>query len=131
MEDLVEHHLLEIILWPMPDGTFKEIRNSVERLEELGIYKEWKLTMLMPRGVHTSLHQKGVPSTEYEIELNRAARIRNWQDKDYAKRMSEAHKGKHPSEATLKKMSDSHKGKTYGPKGKHRVYREDGSFYYA
>ena len=37
------HHLLEIILWPNGDDTFKTILNSRERLQQLGIYDDYKL----------------------------------------------------------------------------------------
>ena len=40
---LHRHHLLEIILWPNNDGTFTKIINSKKRLEELGIYDDYKL----------------------------------------------------------------------------------------
>ena len=53
------HHLLEIILWPNEDGTFREIRNSVARLKELGIYNDWKLCIEIPHGEHTRLHKTG------------------------------------------------------------------------
>ena len=53
------HHLLEIILWPNEDGTFREIRNSRARLKELGIYDDWKMCIKIPHGEHISLHQKG------------------------------------------------------------------------
>ena len=54
------HHLLEIILWPNEDGTFREIRNSRARLKELGIYDDWKMCIKIPHGEHISLHQKGI-----------------------------------------------------------------------
>lgn len=56
--DIVRHHLLEIILWPNEDGTFTEIRNSAKRLTELGIYKDYKLTIVMNRSEHSSMHMK-------------------------------------------------------------------------
>lgn len=53
------HHLLEIILWPNGDGTFREIRNSKSRLKELGVYNEWKMCIEIPHGEHTRLHKTG------------------------------------------------------------------------
>lgn len=38
--------------------------------------------------------------------------------------------GKHPSEESRKKMSESHKGQISHTVGKHRVYREDGTYFY-
>lgn len=56
---LDRHHLLEIILWPNPDGTFREIRNSKNRLKELGIYDDYKLCIEIPSDEHARLHHKG------------------------------------------------------------------------
>lgn len=50
------HHLLEIILWPNGDGTFRKIINSAKRLKELGIYYDWKLTITVPASEHAYLH---------------------------------------------------------------------------
>lgn len=55
-EIIDRHHLLEIILWPNDDGTFTEIRNSAERLQELGIYDDYKLTIPLTHSEHTRLH---------------------------------------------------------------------------
>jgi hypothetical protein len=44
-------------------------------------------------------------------------------------KISESNKNKQRSEETKKKLSESHKGKKCPTKGKHRVYRDDGTFY--
>jgi len=64
---------------------------------------------------------------------------------EHKQKISEALKGKHHSEETKRKISDAvknisqevrqkmseaHKGKTSPTKGKHRVYREDGTYYF-
>lgn len=57
---IIRHHLLEIILWPNDDGTFTEIRNSVDRLKELDIYKDFKCTIEMTCSEHAKLHGLGL-----------------------------------------------------------------------
>lgn len=59
MSRIVEHHLLEILLFPCKDGTMKEIRNSVARLKELNAYEKHKMTISMTRAEHASLHHTG------------------------------------------------------------------------
>lgn len=59
--NIVRHHLLEIILWPNEDGTFRKILNSADRLKELGIYNQYNLCIQMTRAEHASLHCKGNP----------------------------------------------------------------------
>lgn len=54
---IVRHHLLELILWPNKDGTFKEIKHTANDLRKLGIYDDFKLTIEMTRGEHCSLHK--------------------------------------------------------------------------
>ena len=61
------HHLLECILWPNGDGTFRKIVNLPDRLQKLGIYYDYKLTIPIERGVHTSMHINFKKGTEYEI----------------------------------------------------------------
>lgn len=52
----IRHHLLEIILWPNEDGSFKTILNSPARLRELGIYDDFKMTIKMTNVEHNHLH---------------------------------------------------------------------------
>lgn len=52
----VEHHLLEIILWPNTDGTFITITNTQARLKKLGCYKEGIMTITITNSEHTTLH---------------------------------------------------------------------------
>lgn len=53
----VRHHLLEIILWPNCDGTFKTIINEAKDLISMGIYNN-KMTFEMTNSDHTTLHNK-------------------------------------------------------------------------
>ena len=46
------------------------------------------------------------------------------------KKIAEAHLGMRPTDETRKKLSESHKGKPGNIKGRHRVYRLDGTYYY-
>lgn len=78
------HHLLQIILWPNEDGTFRTILNSKERLKELGIYDEFKLTITIPRSQHIAMHNKYEPrkplTEEHKAKLREksiAAKLRN------------------------------------------------------
>lgn len=86
-EIIDRHHLLEIILWPNKDGTFRTILNSAERLKELGIYADYKMTIPLTRSEHCRLHMKD--------------RIVNNETRN---KMSKSKKGK-----TLKPFSDEHK----------------------
>ena len=58
-DTLVRHHLLEIILWPNKDGSFTEIRNTVEDLQSLGIYDDYKLVINISVSEHAKLHLLG------------------------------------------------------------------------
>lgn len=60
------HHLLECILWPNGDGTFRKIINRAKRLQELGIYDDYKLTIPLDKSTHTTLHREFEKGTEYE-----------------------------------------------------------------
>ena len=58
MRNVCRHHLLEIILWPNEDGTFREILNTASTLKQLGIYTD-KLTIAVSRADHARLHASG------------------------------------------------------------------------
>lgn len=60
------HHLLECILWPNGDGTYRKIVNRAKRLEELGVYDDWKLTIPIDYSLHQSMHREFEKGTEYE-----------------------------------------------------------------
>ena len=60
------HHLLECILWPNGDGTFRKIVNLPGRLRKLGIYDDYKLTIPIERGIHISMHRRFKKCTEYD-----------------------------------------------------------------
>ena len=77
------HHLLEIILWPNSDGTFRKIINTGKRLRELGIYYDWKLTITIPADKHSRMHSHN-RSDEYWSKVSQS--------------MSAARKGKKLSE---------------------------------
>lgn len=61
------HHLLECILWPNCDGTFRKIINRAERLKELGIYDDYKLTIQIDHSAHQTMHRDFEKGTEYEM----------------------------------------------------------------
>lgn len=65
------HHLLEIILWPNGDGTFRKILNSAKHLKELGIYDDYKLTITIPADEHSSLHARN-KSEEHRAKISAA-----------------------------------------------------------
>lgn len=92
---IVRHHLLEIILWPNSDGTFRTIHNSAARLQELGIYNDFKMTIRMTHSEHSKLHNnnrsnewksriktgcKGRKISEETKEKLRLANIKRLQD---------------------------------------------------
>lgn len=118
---LVRHHLLEIILWPNTDGTFRIIRNSAKRLQELGIYDEYKLTLQMTRAEHASLHHKGLQhSIEHCRNISAAKQGKSHKHHSYetCRKISEGLKGannpfygKHHSDETRRKISESLKNK--------------------
>lgn len=62
-----QHHLLECILWPNGDGSFRKIINRAKRLEELCIYDDYKLTIPIERRAHQSMHRDFEKGTEYEM----------------------------------------------------------------
>ena len=63
-----QHHLLECILWPNGDGTFRKIINTWKRLDELGIYKDYKLTIPLESSIHKTMHNEFKRGTEYSNE---------------------------------------------------------------
>lgn len=96
---MARHHLLEIILWPNGDGTYRTIFNSRERLIELGIYYDYKLIIHLSAAEHRRLH--GTYSTE-----------------ETKRKMSEAKKGKKRrpfSEETKRKMREAALRRSYQP----------------
>lgn len=106
---IVQHHLLEIILWPNEDDTFTVIRNSVARLKELGIYADYKLTIPLTRAEHCKLHNAAAgraKSEEHRRKLSEAAR-RQFADPGQRKKMSESLKGRQKSADTRKKMREA------------------------
>lgn len=62
------HHLLECILWPNGDGTFRKIINTQKRLESLGIYDDYKMTISIDRSIHQIMHAEFKKGTEYSRE---------------------------------------------------------------
>lgn len=62
------HHLLECILWPNGDGSFRKIINTQKRLEKLGIYDDYKLTIPIERSIHQTMHNEFKRGTEYSRE---------------------------------------------------------------
>lgn len=60
------HHLLECILWPNGDGTLRKIVNRAERLDVLGVYDDYKLTIPIDHSLHQTMHRQFEKGTEYE-----------------------------------------------------------------
>lgn len=108
------HHLLEIILWPNNDGTFRTIHNSATRLKELGIYDDFKMTIPLTRSEHSKLHHIGKKLSE-ETRKKMCEMMKGRQiTEEHRKKLSESKKGKKRkpfSEETKKKMSESAKGR--------------------
>lgn len=65
------HHLLECILWPNGDGTFRKIINTENRLKKLRIYRDYKLTIPIDSQVHISMHRQFEKGTEHELSGNK------------------------------------------------------------
>ena len=107
------HHLLEIILWPNGDGTFREIRNSRARLKELGIYNDWKMCIEIPCDEHARLHNRGDRNNMFNKSLV-------WSDESKNK-LSESIRGsKHPLYGKTKELSSNWKGNDASYKTKKR-----------
>lgn len=108
------HHLLEIILWPNADGTYRTILNSRQRLKELGIYNDFKLCIRISAREHSSMHRLA------EISVGRkptppSAKGKHWTlSAETKQKMSASQKGRIHSEEARRKMSESQKGR---PKG--------------
>ena len=97
---IVQHHLLEIILWPNDDGTFTKIINSAQRLKELGIYDDKKMTIAITNSEHISLHN-----------YNRS--------EETIKKLSEALKRYKVKDSTKEKLSKAFSG------NKNPMYKKD------
>lgn len=118
------HHLLEIILWPNGDGTFKTILNSPERLQQLGIYNDYKLTIPLSRAEHNRLHKKGKHhSDETKRKMSKAQKVLCFSD-EHRQKLSEVHKGKVFSVEHRAKLSAAFKGKHWKLVDGKRVWYE-------
>ena len=129
------HHLLEIILWPNGDGTFRKIINTEERLRELGIYDDWKLTITIPADEHSRMHSHNRPDGYWDkvsksmSEAKKLNPTRYWKNKnlseDHRKKISDSLKGNTPWNKGLKTgivTSDETKAKLSASlKGRHKV----------
>ena len=113
------HHLLEIILWPNSDGTFRKIINSAKRLRELGIYADWKLTINIPADEHIRMHARN-RAEAHRAKIS-AALIGNKLSADTKAKISAALKGKKHSEEAKSKISAAQIGNNNakGNKGLH------------
>lgn len=96
----VRHHLLEIILWPNEDGTFTKIINSAQRLKELGIYDDWKMTIVLTNGEHVRLHNR-------------------YRSEETNRKLSESHKRYKVKDSTKEKLSKAFSG------NKNPMYNKD------
>lgn len=73
---IVNHHLLEIILWPNGDGTFKEIRNSASRLKELNCYEPNKMVIKLNISEHCKLHKPSLGTKRTYIQRKQMSNAR-------------------------------------------------------
>lgn len=105
---MVRHHLLEIILWPNGDGTFRKIINSATRLQELDIYKDYKLTIKLSRSDHSKLHATEGNTLGFTWKGKKRGKF----SEEHKRKLSESHKGprKPLSEETKAKISAKLKG---------------------
>lgn len=107
---IIRHHLLEIILWPNDDGTFRTILNSADRLKELGIYNDHRLTITMTQSEHSTLHGTNrSEATRKKLSASMKSAMIGERNPMY---------GQTRSEETRKKISKSLKGRTPSNKGK-------------
>lgn len=113
MSNIIRHHLLEIILWPMKNGSIVEIRNSRKYLKELGICNE-RMTIEMTRAEHASLHHKGQPKTEEHKSKISESNKGNKLSEEHKCKISITLTGHKQSTETKLKRSNSLKGKKYG-----------------
>lgn len=103
------HHLLEIILWPNDDGTFKLITNSEKRLKDLGVYKDYKLTIRLEHNIHRILHDM-YPSDERLIAY-----------KMNVAKMQQSNIGRVASIETRKKLSIAKTGMKFTDEHRHNL----------
>ena len=89
------HHLIECILWPNGDGTLRKIVNTGKRLDELGVYKDYKLTIPIEHRIHMIMHAEFRKGTEYELSGERNGM--------YGKHLSDSHKNAISESCTGKK----------------------------
>lgn len=102
------HHLLEIILWPNDDGTFRRIINSEKRLRELGIYDDFKLTIKLTKSEHTTLHNMNM--SDARIMKLREANL-GAKNPMYGKHLSAEARQSISRKLKGRKFSDEHRAK--------------------
>lgn len=115
---LDRHHLLEIILWPEENGTFRTIINSRNRLKELHIYSDFKLTIKTEHGMHTALHAKyrtGIKLTDEAKAKMSAAKLCKPKSAETKAKMSAAKLGKPRTAETKAKISEKMRGRKRPP----------------
>lgn len=98
------HHLLECILWPNGDGTFRKIVNPYKRLKKLGIYDDWKLVIPIEHGAHSTMHRQFKSGTEYGQEGDKNPMYGRTGEK-------------HPMFGNTREKAPSWKGDKAGPMG--------------
>ena len=121
------HHLLEIIIWPNGDGTFRTIFNSRDRLKELGIYDDFKMTIHLTKSEHTRLHNKtrtGNRNPMYGMTGNRNPMYGKTFSAESKRKLSEAAKRQWASyEARHKRTGNRNPmyGKTFSDESKRKI----------
>lgn len=104
------HHLLEIVLWPNHDGTYTKIVNSAKRLQQLGIYDDYKMCIELEHGEHTALHNRNLNSERRDKIRMRAISNNPTKNKEVANKISKALTGKARDADFRKKISNATKG---------------------
>ena len=142
------HHLLQIILWPNGDGTYRTILNSRERLKELNIYNDFKMTITITHQQHMDLHNKYRSDETKKLLHDRLSGINNpmygkepwnkgkaWSD-EIRNKISVSCTGRSPTvhtHASRHRISDSKIQTEFGRKYKEHynmTRREDINLYY-
>ena len=107
-------------MWPNEDGTFRQIINDEQRLKNLGIYNDYKLTILIDSRTHNILHNmfpsdKRLLARKKCVTAMRNSNIGRIHTDETRRKISISRTGMKFSETHRYNLSVSHKGKNTGP----------------